>query len=156
MLWIEKKDKREFKSGKKTGLLIKYDDSLSIEDKMECDLIIKFLKLNYYFPYRIRIWFSDDVNYKSFVDGHVYYASFYEGEKINNRLYYPKIAIAAKTNKYNSIHDISFSVFHEITHYYQWFFCEDKVRTDRSLEIEANKYAYYIRDLYNEFKNNNT
>lgn len=155
MLWIEKENKRKFISGKKTGILVKYDDSLCIEDKRECDLIINFLVSNYYFPFRLTIWFTDDVKYKSFADGHSYYASFYKGEIINNRFHYPKIAIAAKTNKYKSIYDISFSVFHEITHYYQWFFYEDEDRTDRSLEIEANRYAYYIRDLYNEFRENN-
>ena len=40
--------------------------------------------------------------------------------------------------------DVLFTLVHELTHYYQWYFCQEESRTDRSLEIEANKYADYI------------
>lgn len=46
--------------------------------------------------------------------------------------------------KLTSIYEICFTMLHELTHYYQWYFYEEKNRTDRSLEIEANKWARYI------------
>ena len=33
---------------------------------------------------------------------------------------------------------------HELTHYFQWYFLEDEARTDRSLEVEAGKWARYL------------
>ena len=59
---------------------------------------------------------------------------------------YPRISIAAKVDNNNLI-DI-YTLAHEITHYYQWYFLEEEKRTDRSLEIEANKWAKYIVNSY--------
>lgn len=61
---------------------------------------------------------------------------------------YPRISIASEVTKNNSLQDILFVLAHEITHYYQWYFLEEDVRTNRSLEIEANKWANYILDSY--------
>ena len=37
-----------------------------------------------------------------------------------------------------------FNIIHELTHYFQWYFYEDKEKSNRSLEINANKWANYI------------
>lgn len=61
---------------------------------------------------------------------------------------YPRISVAAKVSENNTLEDIYFTLAHEITHYYQWFFLDEEQRTSRSLEREANKWANYIVDLY--------
>ena len=68
------------------------------------------------------------------------------------RKIYPRISIASKVTKNNTSEDILFSLAHEITHYYQWYFGEEDKRTGRSLEIEANKWSGYIVGLYSNEK----
>lgn len=41
-----------------------------------------------------------------------------------------------------------FTIAHELTHYFQWFFYEDMHRTNRSLEIEATRWAKYLLQQY--------
>ena len=64
------------------------------------------------------------------------------------RFIYPRISVAAKVNEKNSLEDVLFTLNHEITHYYQWYFLEEDKRSSRSLEIEANKWSGYILNLY--------
>jgi hypothetical protein len=33
------------------------------------------------------------------------------------------------------------SLSHELTHYFQWYFFDDHKKSDRSLEVQASKYA---------------
>ena len=68
------------------------------------------------------------------------------------RRIYPKISIASKITESNSLEDVLCVLAHEITHYYQWYFLEEDKRTDRSLEIEANKWSKCIVESY--FNNN--
>ena len=56
--------------------------------------------------------------------------------------------MAGKVNDKILIEDVLHAVAHEITHYFQWYFLEEDKRTDRSLEIEANKWAMYILGIY--------
>ncbi len=78
---------------------------------------------------------------------HRYHGAFYSMDDEKRRIY-PRISIAANVGDKYSLQDIFFTLAHEITHYYQWYFLEDNKRTDRSLEIEANKWAKYILELY--------
>ena len=66
------------------------------------------------------------------------------------RKVYPRISIAARVSKNNSLKDILFAIAHELTHYYQWYFLEENKRSNRSLEIEANKWSKYILEIYFE------
>ncbi len=105
------------------------------------------MRKNYYFPIRLNILFCDTRVFRHHIDNHPYYGAFYNMDD-EKRKVYPKISIAARVAKNNSLEDVLFALAHEITHYYQWYFLEDEKRTNRSLEIEANKWANYILDLY--------
>lgn len=55
-----------------------------------------------------------------------------------------------KTRKEYYIEDVLHLVAHELTHYFQWYFNQFDNRSNRSLEIEANRWANYLVDLYLE------
>lgn len=149
--WIERKYKDQYKdSAKASGIRYQfydYDNVFDTNTVEELHHFITFLRKYYYFPIRLNILFCNTKAFKHHIDHHTYYGAFYSMDN-EKRMIYPRISIAAKVTDGNALYDILFSLAHEITHYYQWYFFEDEQRTDRSLEIEANKYANYILDLY--------
>lgn len=150
MIWIEKKYKKEYNdSAKATGIRIKYDVSLSEDLILQYSKFVRYLRKKYYFPIRVNIKLCNVIKFKNLEDGHFYYGIFYDGENNIKRKIYPRMAVASKIDDSNLIEDVLFTLVHELTHYYQWYFCQEESRTDRSLEIEANKYADYI--LYEYF-----
>lgn len=149
--WIDRKYKVQYKdSAKASGIRYKfhdYGDAFNATTVRELNSFIAFLRKYYYFPIRLNILFCNTHAFKHHIDNHTYYGAFYSMDD-NKRKIYPRISIAANATENNSLHDIFFSLAHEITHYYQWYFLQEERRTNRSLEIEANKWANYILDLY--------
>ncbi|MBQ9124802.1 MAG: hypothetical protein IJY14_03830 [Acholeplasmatales bacterium] len=149
--WIDKEYKNEYKnSAKASGIRYRfytYEIELNKDTKCNIEQFISFLRKHYYFPIRLNILFCNTTCFKHNIDKHIYYGSFYSMDDEKKKTY-PRISIAAMVNKHNSINDVLFTLAHEITHYYQWYFLEEDKRTRRSLEIEANKWAKYILDLY--------
>ena len=149
--WIEKKYKDQYKaSAKASGIRYRFYDYGNAFDAAIMDEInsfIAFLRKNYYFPIRLNILFCNTHAFKHPTDNHTYYGAFYSMDDEKGKPY-PRISIAAGVTEINSLHDIFFSLAHEITHYYQWYFLEENQRTSRSLEIEANKWGKYILYLY--------
>ena len=147
IFWIEKQFKKEYiNSAKETGIRCVFSKDYDDATKNEIMQFMKFIRANYYFPIRVRITIFNEAHFVSPVDGHRYYGVFYDGD--DTKKTYPIIYIAGKKTKRNSIGDILSSIAHELTHYYQWYFLEDDKRTDRSLEIEANKWTEYILHTY--------
>lgn len=149
--WIDKEYKNEYKdSANVSGLRYKFFDYGNHFDEKTIEEIInfiKFLRKNYYFPIRLNIVFCNTEVFRHNVDNHKYYGAFYSMDD-EKRLVYPRISIASKVTVNNSLEDVLFALVHEIMHYYQWYFLEEDKRTDRSLEIEANKWADYILSQY--------
>lgn len=149
--WIDKEYKKHYKdSAKASGIRCKfynYGNEFEESTRKEIKKFITFLRKGYYFPIRLNILFCDTQGFRHPNDNHMYYGAFYSMDDEKRRVY-PRISIAAKVTKSNSLEDIFFSLAHEITHYYQWFFLEEDKRTGKSLEIEANRWAKYILDLY--------
>ena len=149
--WVEKEHKTYYNDSAKTsGLRYKFYDYGNDFDEYTIDEIkkfITFLRKHYFFPIRLNILFCNTQGFRHYIDNHIYYGAFYSMDDEKRRLY-PKISIAAKITPSKSLEDILGTLAHEITHYYQWYFLEEDKRTDRSLEIEANKWSKYIVDLY--------
>lgn len=149
--WIEIKHKNHYQnSAKASGIRFQFYDygngfDATVENEIE--KFIFFLRKNFYFPIRLNVLFCNTQAFRHHTDDHIYYGAFYSMDD-EKRTVYPRISIAAKVCDTNSLEDIFFSLAHEITHYYQWYFLEDVQRTDRSLEIEANKWAKYISKVY--------
>lgn len=152
--WIEKSHKAYYSdSAGASGIRYKfydYGNSFDTHTAEEIKRFIAFFRKNYYFPVRLNILFCNTQRFRHHADGHVYYGAFYSMDD-EKRKTYPRISIAAKTTERNSINDILYVLAHEITHYYQWYFLEENGRTSRSMEIEANKWARYIVDLYSNY-----
>jgi len=149
--WVEKEYKNYYKdSARASGIRYKYNNYGEDFDKSTVEDIrkfISFLRKNYYFPIRLNILFCNTRAFNHHIDNHTYYGAFYNMND-EKRKVYPRISIAARVTKNNSLEEIFFTLAHEITHYYQWYFLEDEKRTNRSLETEANKWANYILGLY--------
>ena len=150
--WIEKQDKKYYMDAcKKRGINLLFDSTIISETRDQILSFVNYIKKNYFFPIRMNVRLCNKLKFKHPDDGHVYYAVFFDNEeKMPKR--YPEMYIASKVGKNNPIEDIYFSIAHMVTCYYQWFFLEDKSRSHRSLEIEANRWANYICALYLEKK----
>lgn len=149
-LWIERCDREKYQdSAPATGLRIHYQDGLKPDLLADVKKLVIYLRKNYYFPIRCNVIISNHTVYHSINDGHKYYGVFYDNEKrYPNRRIYPQIAVCGGTDEKNCIDEVLLTFLHELTHYFQWYFFEDKRRTDRSLEIEANKWANYLMYCY--------
>ena len=149
--WIDREYKGEYKdSAKASGIRYRfydYGDGFDPKYKEEIKCFVAFLRKYYYFPIRVNILFCNTPTFKDPIDHHTYYGAFYSMDDEKRRIY-PRISIAANVGNKLSLQDICFTLAHEITHYYQWYFLEDNKRTDRSLEMEANKWAKYILELF--------
>ena len=153
IFWIDRKYKNKYMdSAKASGIRYKFYDYGNVFDATAMEDIKKFivfLRKNYYFPIRLNILFCNTTAFKHHIDKHKYYGAFYSMDD-EKRKVYPRISIAANVSGSNCLQDVLFSLAHEITHYYQWYLLEEDQRSDRSLEIEANKWAKYILNLYLE------
>ena len=148
IFWIDKKYKKEYlNSSKYNGIRCKFIDAFDERSKNEIMNFIFFVRKNYFFPIRLNIVFCNTTHFKHHLDNHKYYAAFYDMDD-EKRKVYPRISIAARVSKNNSLKDILFAIAHELTHYYQWYFLEENKRSNRSLEIEANKWSKYILEIY--------
>ena len=148
IFWIERKNKKEYlNSAKSNGIRYKFYAGFEEQIKNEIVEFLLFIRKKYYFPIRLNIAFCNVDCFKHNIDNHKYYAAFY-GMDDENRKTYPRISITAKITKSYCLNDVLFAIAHEITHYYQWFFLEEDKRTNRSLEIEANKWSAYILEQY--------
>ena len=155
IFWIDKDYRKYYKDSEKaSGIRYKFYDYGNDFDEHTIEAIKKFivfLRKNFYFPIRLNLLFCNTQVFRHHIDNHTYYGAFYSMDD-EKRKVYPRISIASEVTKNNMLEDILFSLAHEITHYYQWYFLEEDKRSSRSLEIEANKWSRYILDLYfNEY-----
>lgn len=146
-LWVERKLRKECiaYAAPSTGLRVKFADGIDPSVKSTVNNLISYLRKRYYFPIRCNIKITNHVHYRSEQGGHVYYGVFYDNEKLyQKKRVYPEIYVAGCIKELWQIEQLLFTLLHELSHYYQWFFNEGKNRSDRSLEIEANKWANRI------------
>lgn len=154
-IWIEKQYRADCLAytAKATGMRITYDEGLDPELIKKTDELIAYLRKRYFFPVRINIAVTNHRGYASPEDGHKYYGIFYHNVDVcPKRKIYPRIAVAGAIWKHLTIEDVLFTLLHELTHYFQWFFDEEKYRSDRRLEREANLWANSILYYFNKPK----
>ena len=103
---------------------------------------VRYLRKEFYFPIRCNVYFCNQEKFRSSKGGYCY-GVFISYDESNKRPY-PQIYIPTK----QCLRQIYHSLCHELTHYFQWYFFDDKNKTDRSLEIQASKYASRIDQDY--------
>ena len=149
--WIDKERKTCYNdSAPAAGIRYKFYDygsNFDVHTIEEIKKFIRFLQRHYFFPIRLYILFCNTQVFRHHIDNHTYYGAFYSMDD-EKRKTYPRISIASKITESNSLEDVLCVLAHEITHYYQWYFLEEDKRTDRSLEIEANKWSKYVVESY--------
>ena len=129
-------------SAPKTNLSLRFASNIDISTKKRICKFVRYLRKEFFFPIRCNIYFCEQEKFRSSKGGFCYGIFFSNDE--SNRHAYPKIYIPTK----QCLHQIYFSLCHELTHYFQWYFFDDKEKSDRSLEIQASKYATRIIDDY--------
>ena len=151
-MWIDKQYKALYDDSELKGIRLFFGKSLLPEIRVEVKTFVSWLRKSYFFPMRciikiknVHYFFRKDVNDKDS------YGDFYYDKDDKE---YPEIWIAAgrvrRENLENRKRRVLFTLSHELTHYFQWYFLEFEKRTDRSLEIEANRWAYYLlQEFYN-------
>lgn len=138
-IWIDKEFKSYYNDSIQSGLRLHFKSDVDPVIKEKVQSLFVWLRKRYFFPYRCNIHFVNQEKFRSkekyqFCQG----IFFYPKESTSKST--PSIYIATDIE----INDLYFTIFHELTHYFQWYFFEDEKRTDRSLEIEANKYADWL------------
>lgn len=145
-MWIEKEERVFYDDSKLKGVRLFFGKGVLPEIRDEVKAFVSWLRKNYFFPIRCKIkikgcsYFLADSENDKYSYGDFYY------DKDDKE--YPEIWIAAGRNRRENLEKrkrrVLFMIAHELTHYFQWYFFEFEKRTDRSLEIEANRWGYYL------------
>ncbi len=144
-LWITKTEENlQFysDSAPKSNLSLHFASDIDSNTKKNICKFVRYLRKEFYFPIRCNVYFSNQEKFHSSKGGYCY-GLFFSNEESNWRIY-PQICIPANHPLYTTYHSLS----HELTHYFQWYFFDDKKKSDRSLEIQASKYANRIVEEY--------
>ena len=164
-MWIGYDEKKNYLDSSKRGLRLFFSNEINSNLRLECTMFCKWLRKKYFFPIRIAIKmlnFSEFTTYigkKNELKTAVFHYQLEFDKKVLEEKMLPKIFIATgKYDKQQKKHGAKKTTIyylelltHELTHYFQWYFYEFDNRSDRSLEIEANRWAYY---LVSEYLNN--
>lgn len=153
-MWIDKEEKTSYSDSKLSGIRLCTQKNVLPAIREEVKVFLFWLRKRYFFPVRCNIklksspyFLSADKNDKDT------YGDFYYDK---NDKEYPEIWIATGKIRRENLDDrknrILFTILHELTHYFQWYFFEFEKRTDRSLEVEANKWARYLLQEFYDWK----
>ena len=154
-MWIEKKDKNEYCDSRKKGLRIVFRSGTDNGLRTEILSFAKWLRKRYWFPIRVEIRFLNHeefcINENKSVVALFNYQTNWDNvtakEKACPLVYIAMGKYRNQLKKHGfeeTIYNYIFSVVHELTHYYQWYFYEFEKRSSKSLETEANSWAYLL------------
>lgn len=136
---------------KRSGLRVRFDSGVDDEVKRACKEFISWLRLQYVFPKRVRLYIKMDRRVKCKYSQEIACGVFFRPA---NRDVEPYIRIATGdytelVQKYgvdNALATILWSIAHELTHYFQWL--NDLDLTFIGEERQATNYANKIIDEY--------
>lgn len=144
-LWVTNtEENRHFysNSAAKSNLSLRFASAIDHSTKINICKFVRYLRKEFFFPIRCNVYFCNQEKFDSSKGGFCY-GIFYSNEESGGRIY-PQIYIPSKMNLYSVFHSLS----HELSHYFQWYFLDDKNKSNRSLEIQASKYATIILEDY--------
>lgn len=144
-LWITRTDENlafYANSALKSNLSLHFDSDIDPKTKKRICSFVRYLRKEFYFPIRCNVYFCSQEKFRSSKRGYCY-GIFFSNEESGGRIY-PQIYIPVK----NELHFVYYTLSHELSHYFQWFFLDDERKNNRSLEIQASKYATRITDDY--------
>lgn len=149
-IWLAKKWEKVLPSNCQSGLYIRYDSDVDQELKSALMQFVKWLRVYYKFPMRVRIYVKSAEFVKS-KDGDRVYGTFWGP---NNKSREPHIKIA--TGDYIAMKDefgpkqainmICWTLSHELTHYFQWI--NGVILSPSSEEKQASLCARYVVEYF--------
>lgn len=139
----------------RSGLRVDYDKTVDPNVKRACKEFISWLRSNYEFPMRIRIYVKDKNQIRA-QDGSMVYGTCFLPYDRNEE---PYIRIAAgdyqkqaqKHGVDNALAGILLTIAHELSHYFQWI--NNLELTPIGEERQATNCANRILDEYAETRN---
>ena len=150
-MWIEKCDKAKYvESGDITGLRLHFSPDIPPEDKKWCKDYCKWLSRRYVFPIQCKIFFENEIKFKSSRPGRYCSAVFFSNEEYKT-WHYPSIYVAAKFDTALDREWGLINIGHELTHYFQWYFdntFDNEVFSHRKLEYWATVWGKYLASEY--------
>lgn len=152
-MWIVLNDKDFYSDCSNYGIRLRFKKNVDEKLRKEIIKFCRWLRKEYWFPISCNIivfpcpYFKKKDSKDIDSHGDFYYSS---DDSLGK---HPFIWIASgqdgrKTRKEYYFEDILHLIAHELTHYFQWYFNQFDIRSNRSLEIEANKWANYLVDKY--------
>lgn len=134
----------------RSGIRMSFDKDVENEVKVTCKEFVAWLRTEYLFPIRLKIYVKSSEKIKA-IDGEEVVGTCFLPYDRNME---PYIKISAgdyrsaknEEDKVNILVGIIESIIHEITHYFQWI--NDLTLTDDELEEQASEYTEYILDQY--------
>ena len=149
-IWIDREFLQTYKQDNvKCGLRIVCDDKINNSSVLRIKNFLMWIRKKFYFPIKCTVFLKDQAKFRSNNGKGFCQGIFFTPEELQKGAKYPCIYTAANTD----LRYLKFTILHELTHYFQWYFLQDETRTDKSLEIEANGYAYW---LLNEYESSET
>ena len=129
-------------SSPKSNLSLHFASAIDHDTKKNICRFVRYLRKEFFFPIRCNVYFCNQEKFHSSKGGYCY-GIFYSNEESGGRIY-PQIYIPANMDLFSVYHSLS----HELTHYFQWYFLYDNEKSDRSLEVQASKYADRVLEDY--------
>lgn len=147
--WIMMEEKEPYiDSCKYTGVRSHFDKDIDDKTRTEITRLLRYLAERFYFPIRFNLYFSDKEYFVHPRDGHRAYSVFYGNEGTKRKIY-PQLYVPAKESDGNLLLEILFYVCYGVAQYYQWFFNEEEIKTDKKLDKEASDEAdYYVKEFF--------
>lgn len=147
-LWITKTEENlrfYSESAPKSDLALHFAPAIDSHTKKCICGFVRYLRKEFFFPVRCNVYFCSQEKFRSSQGGYCY-GIFYPNDE-SSRMIYPQIYIPAN----NGLYSVYFYLTHELTHYFQWFFFDDKEKSSRSLEVQASRYADRISEDYCDY-----
>lgn len=140
--------------GHRIGLRVIFDQNIDVEVRSECKAFAKFLRKEYFFPIRVRVYIKNVARIKC-RDGDWAYGTCWQPNEYKEE---PYIRVAAgdysdlceRWGKDDALAAILLTIAHELTHYFQWI--NNLQLTSIGMERQATKYAKFILDEYREIE----
>ena len=132
-------------SARKSNLSLHFASAIDPEKKKNICRFVHYLRKEFFFPIRCNVYFCNQAKFHSSKRGYCY-GIFYSNEERRGHIY-PQIYIPVNMDLFS----VYYSLSHELTHYFQWYFLDDNKKSDRSLEIQASKYATHISEDYCDY-----
>ncbi|MBQ4255064.1 MAG: hypothetical protein II721_03600 [Bacilli bacterium] len=139
--WITMKEKEPYIDPcKHTGIRSCFEKGIDDKVRAEIKRLLRYLSKHFFFPIRYNLYFLNKEHFVRPEDGYCAYSAFY-GNGRAKRNTYPRLYVPAKESDGNLLLEILFHVCYGVAKYYQWFFKEEKIRTEKKLDKEASDEA---------------